>query len=190
MTNSFKLIMALLFKLMLLQACLPIGWINKDYWTCNSNDSSVYFSNSRYFERVERGNKFFINGMIFYNDGFCALHHKKEFWNQMSHRQFGARSNVSWGRYKLLKDSIVIQFFDDTGCGGGSPFIYTVHQLAGMTLKDGSIIISSSEFNNACANSSYKQGYVLMPIDVQIFTTKEVSFPNDNSNWLMRKNIE
>ena len=50
--------------------------------------------------------------------------------------------------------------------------------------------VSSSEFNNACANSSYKQGYVLMPIDVQIFTTKEVSFPNDNSNWLMRKNIE
>lgn len=190
MSKSLSLILVLFFTMILLQACVPIGWINKDYWTCNSNDSSVYFSNSCYFEREERGNKFFINGMIFYNDGFCALHHKKEFWNQMSHRQFGRRSNVDWGRYKLLKDSIVIQFFSNTGCGGGSPFIYTVHQLAGKILKDGSVIISSYEFNNACANGSAKEGYIKWPIDVQIFRTKDVPFPIDNSNWLMRKNID
>lgn len=190
MSKSLSLILVLFFTMILLQACVPIGWINKDYWTCNSNDSSVYLSKSLYLEMIEGKNGVIFESMILYNDGFCAFHYKKEFWKQMSPKQFGRRSNVDWGRYKLLKDSIVIQFFSNTGCGGGSPFIYTVHQLAGKILKDGSVIISSYEFNNACANGSAKEGYIKWPIDVQIFRTKDVPFPIDNSNWLMRKNID
>lgn len=190
MSKSLNLILVLFFTTILLQSCLPIGWINKDYWTCNSTDSSVYFSKSLYLEMIEGKNGIIFESMILYNDGFCAFHYKKEFWKQMSPRQFGRRSNVYWGRYKILKDSIVIQFFGDTGCGGGSPFIYTVHQLAGKILIDGSVILSSYEFNNACANGSSKEGYVIKPIDAQIFTTKDIPFPNDHSNWLQRKNIK
>ncbi|MBP6512345.1 MAG: hypothetical protein KA347_06730 [Bacteroidia bacterium] len=190
MVKYFKCIKVLLFLMIMLQACLPISVVNKDYWSCNSTDSSVYFANSLYFEGVLEKDKFNLESMILYNNGFCALHYKHEFWKQMSHKQFLKRRDVCWGRYKLLKDSLVIQYFSETGCGGGSPFLYTVHQLAGKILEEGSISITSYQFNNGCSYATEKKGYVIIPIDTVKYFVKNIPFPSDSLNWLQKKNFK
>jgi hypothetical protein len=189
MVKYFKCIIVLLFLMIMLQACLPISVVNKDYWSCNSTDSSVYFANSMYLELTDI-NKFYLSSMILYSDGYCALSHVPEFWKRISDKQFLKRGYVRWGRYKMLNDSIVIQFFIPSGCGGGSPNIYTVSQLAGKMLLTNKIIISSYQLNYACSNSTYKKGYNIVPIDTLIYLVKNIPIPSDSSNWLQRKNIK
>ncbi|MFN0188597.1 MAG: hypothetical protein ACKVQV_07840 [Bacteroidia bacterium] len=108
----------------------------------------------------------------------------------MSHKQFLKRRKVHWGRYKMLNDSIVIQFFIPSGCGGGSPNIYTVSQLAGKMLLTNEIIISSYQLNYACSDATYKKGYNIVPIDTFKYLVKNIPFPSDSSNWLQKKNFE
>ena len=186
MYNWFSMTKLIVISLItLITSCAPIPHVRKDYWSFGSKDTNTYLENSTYFE-LGLGSKFsFVESMILYSNGYCALSYKKEFWKNMSRRKFLNKSNVYWGKYKLLNDSIVIQYFCDTGCGGGGLFDYTVHQLKGKFILNNSLVLEKFEYYQACGSE-----YIIKPIDVMVFSSKNIPFPSDSSNWLQKKNFK
>ena len=169
----------------LITACAPISHVRKDYWNIHLTDSGTYLKNAMYFE-LDPGSTFsFVRSMILYNDGYCALSPIEEFWKEISKRQFLHKSRVNWGVYKILNDSIVIQYFNETGCGGGGIDIYTVHQLKGKVVLNNSIVLEKFEYFRECGSE-----YIIQPINEKVFYSKNIPFPSDSSNWLQNKNFK
>jgi len=166
-------------------ACAPFSDVRYDYWNIHSTDSGSYLEKATYFELDPESRFFFVKSIILYNDGYCALSPREEFWKKISKRQFLNKNNVDWGRYKILNGSIVIQYFNQTGCGGGGIYSYTVHQLKGKFILNNSIVLEKFEYYQACGSE-----YIIKPIDEMVFSFKNIPFPSDSSNWLQKKNFK
>jgi hypothetical protein len=171
--------------------------VDKDLWTFKEERpiSKMNFAIKLRFngyyqigqEQFYKKGRCIHDSFILFDDGYFAAYNPTSLVNK-SKSQIKEAKWMKWGRFILNRDSIVIQYFEDTGLGGTIDKHYTVQQLRGVVLNDTTIRIENHTFKNSTARCGYSSGIHNVNLDAPLmFYHKPFKELPSSENWLMEE---
>ncbi len=180
----------------IISLCTCISVVDKDLWEFSGNkqaESTVPIRTDGYYRlSTDQHNETALaNYLNFFQSGYLVAAGPPTFWSRFSEKELGGKELGKWGRFAITKDSILFQYFVDTGPAGSFlPRIqkFTVYEGKGTIVNDSTIFISDVKYKIATEIGNQRPGiyeeYHNPPLEFNFIRCDTIPPPN---NWLMEE---
>jgi hypothetical protein len=195
MTNFVLTLLSVLF----ITGCLSI--VDKELWKLDDckhimeMNVRVYPKTNGFYKilllSTQNDQTVFANYFNLFPNGYFVSIGPPKYWSRFSKNALRNNDIGAWGRFEIANDSILIQYFFDTGVRGSFlPRIqhFTVYEGRGIVLNDSTILISKVKYKIAAEDNLKLPGiYVELhdpPLRFQFIRSDSIP-PSDT--WLIEE---